>query len=574
MVEATTLIEALELNAARRPERGIHLIDGRGRAGEGRRYPDLLTSFQAAAARLATHGVRRREPMLVALPTSREFIEYWVGGLFHGALPVAMAPVGSAGALAVHLQKLDDVRTRIGAGTVVCSESLRDEARAAGLEELAGACVTAAELDALTPRPDWKAHRAEPDEIAFLQLTSGSTGRQRAVQISHRSALHNARGIDETIGHPLGGPASEVLQSIVSWLPLNHDMGLIGCLFLSLIHGFDLWLMQPKSFLARPLWWLKHLGEHGPTLAEAPNFAFQLCVERVDPEAARDLDLSNWRAAMTGAEMVRPETIDAFCERFGPVGFRPETFRPCYGLAEATLAVTVDGVARGARTLSAPAGTDHGFGLTDIVSVGQPLPDTEVGIFAADGTRVRDGSIGEISVKGPSIFSGYYNDPEASAECLVDGWLRTGDLGFLDSGELYITGRTKDLIIVNGNNLMPHELERIAENASEGGGSRRSAAFSIADGADGERVVLAVEVSETDADRLATIEREVRLGVGHTVSVPLADVVFVRRGRLSKTTSGKVQRNRVRQQYLDGKLERLTVSVPAPTAVEDRDTPQ
>lgn len=568
MVEATTLTDALERNAERRPGRGIHLIGGRGRADEGRRYPDLLQSFKAAGARLAAHGVRRREPMLVALPTSRELIEYWMGALFHGALPVAMAPVGSAGALAVHLQKLDDVRRRIGAGTVVCSESLRDEARAAGLDELAGACVTAAELDGLAPREGWRQHRAEPDEIAFLQLTSGSTGRQRAVQISHRSALHNAHGIDETIGGPLGGPASEVLQSIVSWLPLNHDMGLIGCLFLSLVHGFDLYLMQPKSFLARPIWWLKHLGEHGPTLAEAPNFAFQLCVERVGAEAVGELDLSNWRAAMTGAEMVRPETIDAFCERFGPAGFRPETFRPCYGLAEATLAVTVDGVAKGARTHTAPAGMERGYGLTDVVSVGQPLPDTEVGIFQPDGGRAPDGQIGEICVNGPSIFSGYYNDPEASAECLVDGWLRTGDLGFLEAGELYITGRTKDLIIVNGNNLMPHELERIAENASEGGGSRRSAAFSIADGPEGERVVLAIEVSDTDSERLAAIEREVRLGVGHTISVPLADVVFVRRGRLSKTTSGKVQRNRVRQQYLDGKLERID----GPAAQGDRDT--
>ncbi|MCB1055787.1 MAG: AMP-binding protein, partial [Acidobacteria bacterium] len=394
------------------------------------------------------------------------------------------------------------------------------------------------------------------------------TGLSRAVMIPHRAAVHNGRASDLAIGAPWSRPgsafaaspfaASQWAEAMVSWLPLHHDMGLVGCLFLCLTRGLDLWLLNPTTFLARPKLWLENLGRHGRCFAPAPNFGYQLCVERLSPEDLAGLDLSSWRAAMTGAEMVRPETVRDFLELTAGTGFRPEAFRPCYGLAEGTLAVTFDAKGQGLRTLPLPAGADSGLGLAEVACVGEPVTDTEVRIAAPDGSSLAPGKIGEVQVRGPSVFAGYYNDREATADTLVDGWLHTGDLGFLEGGELYLTGRTKDVLILHGHNLMPHELEWLAESAVGGGGAQRCGAFSIARGAAGEEPIVVLEVERADSETLAAIEHDVRQRIGRALSLPLADVVFVRRGKIPKTTSGKVQRRQLRQLYLDGELERLS----------------
>ena len=555
---APTNVPGLLARAASRwPERGIALVDGRGRPQGRWTYTELLAHAEAAGARLARRGVRPRDPVLVCLGTSWEFLAHWFGALLHGALPVAVAPTGSSGAAEFHFRKVDAIAERLSAPLVVASDVFRDDARSFGFAGLSERVATPAELDATEHESNWSIAPADPNATAFLQLTSGSTGIPRAVQIPHRAPVHNSAASDDGIGAPFGGLMSEHLDHVVSWLPLNHDMGLIGCLFLAIYCGVDLTLLPPKAFLARPHVWMDHAGRHKKSLAPGPNFAFQLCVERVDAERAATLDLSTWAAAMTGAEMIRPETVEGFCERFGPAGFRPEAFRPCYGLAEATLSVTFDRRGEGVRTRPVPATADRGFGLTRVVCVGSPIIDTEVRICAPDGATLPDGQIGEVRAKGPGIFTGYYGDREATESCLTDGWLHTGDLGFVQGGELYLTGRTKDILIVHGVNLMPHEIESIAEATSGGGGSKRAAAFSVAEGAEGERVVVAVEVTEGDADSLADVEREIRVRVGRALSIPIADVAFVRRGRIPKTTSGKVQRGKVRAQYIEGELERL-----------------
>jgi fatty-acyl-CoA synthase len=252
--------------------------------------------------------------------------------------------------------------------------------------------------------------------------------------------------------------------------------------------------------------------------------------------------------------MVRPETAAAFCETFAPCGFDPRRLVPCYGLAEATLAVTFDVRGEGVRTLPAPAGADAGFRLTDVVSTGSPIDSTEVEIRGADGRRLAEDAVGEVTIRGPGIFDGYYRDEEATAAALSDGWFATGDLGFLHDGELYLTGRTKDVLIVHGHNMMPDELERIADGVTGGGGLVRSAAFSVAAGAAGEQAVLVVEVPDPRADNLAEIDQEIRSRIGRQLGLPLADVVFVRRGRIPRTSSGKLQRQAIRQRYLDGAL--------------------
>jgi len=342
---------------------------------------------------------------------------------------------------------------------------------------------------------------------------------------------------------------------MVSWLPLHHDMGLVGCWFMSILNGLDLFLFNPQTFLARPRLWLEAIAQHGTVFTPAPNFGYQLCCERLAADDIDRLDLGTWKAALVGAEMVRPETTTSFARLTASAGFDPRAFRPCYGLAEGTLAVTFDCRGEGVRVRRDPSAGDAG--PRDVVSVGEPVADTEIAIVAPDESRLANGKIGEVWVKGPGVFAGYYADPEASAETLRDGWLATGDLGFLADGELYLTGRLKDLLIIHGHNLMPHELEWAAESVTGGGGAERAGAFSIEHGAEGEQAVLVVETGERDAAACAALAHEIRLRVARALSLPIADIAFVRRGRIPKTTSGKVQRRELKRRYLAGELERI-----------------
>jgi acyl-CoA synthetase (AMP-forming)/AMP-acid ligase II len=553
----TNLREALRRAAVDNPERGIAIFDGRGRGADRRSYSELYETATSSAARLSALGVEPGRPALVALPTSWEWMEAWFGLLMLGALPVASSGAGAMAASGTQFDKVDKVMAKIGAQAVISTDAFREQAAEQGFEFTDPGVVTVEELRSTTPARAIATARGDGEDLAFLQLTSGSTGLPRAVMISHRAAIHNPIASVEAIGAPHGAPADDWADAMVSWLPMYHDMGLIGCLMLPILTGLDTWLLRPPTFLARPKLWLEHLGSHGTTFAPAPNFGFQLCVERIRPEQLEGVDLSGWRAALTGAEMIRPETTDAFIETFSPFGFQPTSFQPCYGLAEGTLAVTFDLRGEGVRTLPAPAGADTGFGMSRVVSIGTPIRDTRVRIVARDGSELGEHAIGEVSIKGPGVFSGYYNDPEATAETLASGWFATGDLGFLAEGELYLTGRTKDLLIVHGHNIMPDEIERLADGVTGGGGMLRSAAFSVARGAAGEEAVVVVEADGRDPDRLPEIEREIRIQIGRSMGLPLADLVFVRRGRIPRTTSGKMQRGELRQKYLDGSLERL-----------------
>lgn len=565
-----TLPAALKRAAERFPQRGIALFDGRGRRHERRTFVELEAVVQQAAGRWRAAGVSAGDVVLVALPTTWAWFEAWLGAVEIGALPVAVAPAVGFGAADAQLDKLSSLVQRLEAKRVIASAPFLAAAKEAEHRALAAAGIAVDAWQKLAPVAGTQP-AAQPQDIAFLQLTSGSTGHPRAVMIRHHGALHNACTIDEAVGAGQGGPAHTWADAIVGWLPLHHDMGLLGQLLLALLTGVDLWLFPPTAFLARPRLWLQELSRHGQCLAHGPNFAYQLCVERLDDGAREGLDLSRWRAAQSGAEMIRPETVHAFVERFAPVGFRPTAFQASYGLAEATLAVSVDRRGQGMRTRPLPKGSidpalgdrglvDGAFGdgaLSDVVCLGQSVVDTEVRIVDAAGRAMGAERIGEVQVRGPGVFAGYHREPQASAECLVDGWLRTGDLGFLADDELYLTGRSKDLLIIRGHNVMPHELEWLAEKVGDSGGSHRCGAFSVVRSSQGEEAILVVESSTKDPDLRADVERQIRLEVSHALGLPIADLVFVRRGKIPKTTSGKVQRRQLKQQYLDGALERL-----------------
>ena len=553
----TTLVDLLRHAADADGAAGLGLIDGRGRRGEAKTWAGFLAAARHEAGRLTALGVEPGEPVLIALGTGWPFLDLWFGTLLAGALPVAAAPPAGMGSAELVIERLARVFERLGGRRVFAASALADQARAAGQTALAQAVMDPASLADVEPVPP-DDPRPDPGDVAFLQLTSGSTGVPRAVEITHRGAAHNPRAMLDAVARcepRIEAALAAGGASCVSWLPLHHDMGLVGCLLTSLAARAELWLAAPRTFLGRPQTWLTNLAQQETVIAPAPNFAYQTCVERLDPADLAGCDLSPWRAALCGAEMIRPSTAEAFAEHFRSLGFAADAFRPCYGLAEATLAVTFDTAGRGLRT-----STPDGGGEGPVACLGGPVLDTEVAVVAPDGSPRPEGQVGEVWARGPGVFRGYRGDPEATAAALRDGWLVTGDLGFLRSGELHLTGRTKDILIVNGQNLMPHELEWIAEAATGGGGASRAAAFSVVpEGAEaaGERAVIVAETGETDPGALGALAREVRVRLGRELGIPLADCAFVRRGRLPKTTSGKVQRGEVRRRYLDGELERL-----------------
>jgi fatty-acyl-CoA synthase len=560
------LFAGLRRTAHRRPDLAIHMIDNRGRPAGRRTFADQLDAARAMARRYATIGVEPGDRVMISLGTSWEWLDAWLGAFYAGALPVAIAPPGALGSPGAQVEKTLRVAQRIEARALVCTDVVEREARralAAGLGErvLDGPLRTELlEIGRLSatpeagplPEPSPPAHAT-----AFLQLTSGSTGLPRAVEISHGSALHNpiavtAKIIEAHDRRPTG--------TLVSWLPLYHDMGLVGCLFNAMLNGIPLELLNPRSFLARPWIWLERAAASRDVMSPAPNFGYQLCCERAAGRIPRDLDLSGLRDAITGSEMVRPETAELFLLTFGGNGFRPSQLRPSYGLAEATLAVTIDPRLEGPRTRPMPAGSESlaaGAGSSEVVSNGTPIGDTAVEVRDPGGRSRPAGEVGEVWIRGPGMMSGYFRDPEATAATLVDGWVDTGDLGFLDSdGELYLVGRSKEILILRGQNLMPHELEWIADRVAGSGGATRSAAFSVA-GADGEQAVLVLESSANDDQTIARLRREVASAIGRALSIPLADLVVVKRGAIARTSSGKVQRRAVRDAYLRGTLERL-----------------
>lgn len=543
-----SLPRSLLAAAKRHPDKGLTLFDGRGREIDRRSYAELLRRAAEVGGRLHALGVVPGQPVVICLPTAFEWFDAWLGALMAGALPVAAAPGTTLGASAIQARRLTAVVDRLSAEVVICREDQKSS--------LAG-------VRALSPEEIERAPSASPpalagagEEMAFLQLTSGSSGLPRAVSISHRAVLHNIGAIDEVIGAPFGLPAHQVFDAYVSWLPLYHDMGLVSSLYLMLT-GIDLWLFPPQAFLRRPRYWLDRLGSGVTTHTTCPNFGYQLAADRESSSDLTDLDLTAWKAALIGAEMVRPETLAAFAERFAERGFDARAYRPCYGMAEGTVAITMDRSGEGLRTRPVPTGAAQGLGLTAVVSTGPALADTEVRVVAPDGTVRREGAVGEIQVRGAGLFSGYYRDREATAEVFTGGWLRTGDQGFLDGGELYVTGRLKELLIVRGQNLMPHELEWLAEQEAGAGAGCRAAAFSVARGAQGEEVVLVLEVADRSAEHLRGLSEAVSTRIGRELGLPLADLVLVRRGEIPRTTSGKMRRQELRGDYLEGRLNRL-----------------
>jgi fatty-acyl-CoA synthase len=406
--------------------------------------------------------------------------------------------------------------------------------------------------------------RVEPTDLAFLQFTSGSTSRPKGVMVSHRNLAWNSESF---MIHGL--KKDSAVDKGVTWLPLFHDMGLIGFVIGTLFTDVPVVFLPTASFVRHPRLWLETIHKHRGTITYAPNFAYALVSKRLKNRDVSDLDLSCLRAAGCGAEPIQAKTLREFAETLAPAKFDAQAFLPSYGMAEATLAITFAPVSKGMRSdridmASLARGdaktADGAEAVQELVDCGQSFPEHEVAIVDPSGQRVGDRVVGEIVTRGPSISDGYYNEPELTAEAFKPGpdgrtWLHTGDLGYTVGGDIFVCGRLKDMMIVRGRNVYPSDLEWVV---SELPNVRRGnvVAFGVDfDGPEGrgERLVIAAEAPQAHS---AALQDEIAKTILADFSLSTHAVVIVPQGTLPRTTSGKPQRRKTREMYLDGSLER------------------
>ncbi len=572
MSQNTTIAGILESRVAAQGERPAYVFLSYGETGvaeERLTYAELDARARAIGSSLQAEGAGG-ERVALLLPPGPEFIASFFGCLYAGAVAVPALPPRRRGA-DPRLQAIcRDARPRVVLTTASLLPVL--ESAAAEIPELAAALRMAS---ATEDAADWRRPDVRPEALAFLQYTSGSTSSPKGVMVSHGNLLHNEELIRRTFAQSSG-------SVVLGWLPLHHDMGLIGTVLQPLYTGAVCYLMTPGAFLQRPARWLEAISRYRATTSGGPNFAYELCVRKVGAAEREGLDLSSWQVAFNGAEPVRAGTLRRFAAAFAPCGFRATAFRPCYGLAEATLLVSgwrQEGEAR-IRALDAEALEQHQ--VTDagdtarrheLVSGGAAM-QTVLAVDPESGEPCSPGRVGEIWVAGPSVAQGYWERPEETAATfgarLAGGagpFLRTGDLGFVSGGEVFLTGRLKDLIILRGRNHYPQDLERTAERSHAGLRAGGGAAFAVdlPEEAGEERLVIVHEVERharagLDAGKAGEIAAAVRRGVAEEHEVSVAEVVLIGPETLPRTSSGKVRRSACRDLYLQGGLRVLGAS--------------
>jgi amino acid adenylation domain-containing protein len=570
----STLVELLRLRAAQHPDRPLYTFLYDGEREESRlNYGELDRRARAIAALLQRMGVRGERALLL-YPAGLDFIAAFFGCLYAGVIPVPTYPPHRA-----QTQRLPP-RLRALLHDAQPSFALTDAAMLANPD---GVRARVAELrqvqwiatDAVNEvtADEWRDPCVSGEDLAFLQYTSGSTSEPKGVMVSHRNLLDNQRLIKSAF-------RQDTDSVVVGWLPLYHDMGLIGNVLQPLYAGARCVLMSPTAFLQSPFRWLEAVSRYRATTSGGPNFAYELCARKVTPEQRATLDLSGWKVAFNGAEPVRHDTLERFAETFAVCGFRPEAFFPCYGLAEATLFVSggagrsltrtvrASALAQGQATEAAPddEAAPARADTRTLITCGQPPSGQRVRIVNPKSLdECEPDQVGEIWTAGESVAHGYWNRPDETRETfrafLPDTgdlpYLRTGDLGFLHAGELYVTGRLKELIIVRGRNHYPHDIERTAEQSQRAFRPGGTAAFSFE--RDGEeRLVILQELDPRQRrPEVESLVASMRRAVAEQHELSVYDILLLKAGSLPKTSSGKLQRLACRDDYLAGRLTPL-----------------
>ena len=551
MPQAESLASTLPGRIEEAAERGHSITFVTGGATDRLSWAELLVDAKAMAAALQARNIGPGSHVALLGPTTRPLVTaieaVWLAGATVVVLPLPMR-LGSLDEFVAQtrarIRAADTALVIADADLAAFIEPADDDPPLALLTDLTGdaAAFFAPEID--------------PDDLAVLQFTSGSTSDPKGVMLPHRVILANLDGVGAAAHMD---PDDDVL---VSWLPLYHDMGLIGLMTLSMINGCDFVIGAPQDFMGAPARWLQWISDFGGTATAGPNFSYALAARAL--RRMSDLDLSRWRIALNGAEPVDPATVEEFCAAAEPFGFRPGSAFPAFGMAEVAIGGTFPEPGRGlvvdsvdrrvleSDSFAAPV-DPASEGARSLAKLGRPIPGLEMRIVdPATGDVMREREVGELQLRGTSLTPGYYKHPEATAAAFTsDGWLKTGDLGYLVDGELVICGRIKDVIIVGGRNVFPEDVERAVAEV-DGVRAGNVIAFGI-EGRKGKEAF--VVVAETKSDTTERVREEVTIRVRDAIGLPPEEVVLVEPGTLPKTSSGKLQRSLCRTKYLEADLQ-------------------
>ena len=555
---APTVVEALS-RSGEVVDAGLRLLD-RDENEEWRSWSEIRRRALEVSGGLGALGVEPGDRVALIFPTSWGFFDAFFGVLLAGAVPVPLYPP-------VRLGRLDEYHQ--ATARMVSASGARLLLAEARVMRLMGETTRRARpslgnktLEELPSSKGGLQRDPSPDDLALVQFSSGTTKDPKPVALSHRAVMSQVLSLNGF------WPDGDTRHSGVSWLPLYHDMGLIGCIFPALERPANLTLIPPEVFVTRPAVWLRAISRYRGTISPAPNFAYGLCAKKIRDEEMEGVDLSSWRVALNGAETVSPQVMREFIERFSAWGLRRETLSPVYGLSEAALAVTFSALDRefvslrvASDRLGAGDIVEEDATGTEIASVGRPLPGFDVELRREDGSLCDEREVGRIWVRGPSLMEGYLDRPEDTAAVLSDGWLDTGDLGFLAAGELFLAGRDKDLVIVRGRNYAPDHLEQAVDRVP---GVRRGCVAAVSTPLEAvgngshetEHVLLFVERDlAATTDELETLAQRCRAEMIAATGLDPDRVVLLEPGTLPRTSSGKIRRGEALRRHLAGELQ-------------------
>jgi len=549
-----TLAEALDYAA--KGETGTNFYTGRGELYAVLPYSELRSQARVLARKLLGMGLQKGDRVALVAETNPHFLRFFFACQYAGLVPVSLPASVNLGGHTVYVTQLRGLLQSSMAAVAMAPSGYASFLEEAG-DGLDMKLVGAPEVFDALPEADVEFPEPQPEDIAYIQYTSGSTRFPRGVVIRQRAVMSNLAGI---ICHGVKmGPGDRCF----SWLPFYHDMGLVGLVLVPVASQVSVDYLDTREFAMRPRQWLNLMTQTKATISFGPPFGYELCTRRLRPGEATKYDLSNWRVAGVGAEMIRSETLTRFARALKPAGFNENAFLACYGMAECSLAISfaplfegpsidcVDGDHHSDHQEALPIHLSENPGRARcFVDCGTPLPEYQVEVRDEQGAILPDRRSGSIFVRGPSVMSGYFNAPEETAACLsADGWLNTGDVGYRVDGSLIITGRKKDLIIINGRNIWPQDLEYLAEHQPEVR-IGDALAFSVPGPDDAEFCILVVQCRESDpakrANLIDRLNRLVRLELGIDVFVELVPL-----HTLPRTSSGKLSRSKARQNFIE-----------------------
>jgi acyl-CoA synthetase (AMP-forming)/AMP-acid ligase II len=549
--EASTLPGAFSRLVERFPDFECLTILDRERREQHSTLAALGAGAGAAAGVLSRLGLPRGRVVVIALPTGPELVAAYFGALLAGGVPALVAtPLNRIADQSRYHERLTAILRNAEAAVLYCDAQVAELYRGGGVHVPGTAVLTPGEAAGAEALP--AASAPEPSEVATVQYSSGSTGTPNGVLLSHRAILNNLRAIREALALGSGDLS-------VNWIPLYHDMGLIDGFLLPLLSGCRAVLIPTPDFMREPSLWLWAIHHYRGTLSWAPNFAYSLCAKRLSDSDLEGLDLADWRIAISASEPILAETLESFSRRFERFGFRREAFTPFYGLAENVTAVTahpveqaprVEWLDRDALAAIEVARPASGQGLA-CVGVGRCLPRCEVEIRDAEGKALPERRVGNIWIRSDCMFQGYRGQPELTARTLVDGWLDSGDRGYLAGSDLFFVAREKDLIVIGGEKVVPHDVESVV-NEVPGVRPGCAVAFGVSNRARGtEDVAVVAETKEEGSEGRARLESTIRARVLGALGLVLRHVLLVPPGGVEKTTSGKLARRATRARYAD-----------------------